>query len=208
MNVHQHARMTVHGRALLVLRIPPRWPACGRCGGSGRRLGAHRLTHGWRDTAPAASGCCTIGARRRPDRSACRRLPPSRACGASPARPSLDDCPARRSAPCCAASGRAASPSSLPAAGAALRARAPSRTHPQRHQDARPHRAPGPATALPATGATAWRGSAGSIGTSPSMTPRVSPIPRSCPANERRAPVPSSAERWLSSRHTASTSSG
>jgi len=140
MNIHKHARMTVHGRALLVDRV--------------RRGAGASPTRRWRRAsppAPPASGWpCTgraaagrrlaVVARRRCPHHAGRNRRRDRATQA-PARERADDrprtppCPLPPSARCCAGSAWGASPPSSPGPAANRYERDPAgRTHPHRHQ--------------------------------------------------------------------------
>jgi hypothetical protein len=82
MNVHQHAFMTVHGRALLVSRIRWRVKDAAEAAGVSERSAYKWLARHGR----AASGCFMTGVRRPPDAAiACRpgASPRSSGCGAS-----------------------------------------------------------------------------------------------------------------------------
>ena len=213
MNTHKNARMTIHGRALLVKRIEDEdWPVAEAARSAGisprtaykwlarHRAGGERMLHD-RSSAPAhcphrlaaetVAGIERLRRQRLSGPQIARHLSlPRSTVGAVLRRLGLGRLAALDAKPpVIRYEGRlpANSSTSTPRSSAGSTASA---------------------TASPATAAARRKASAGTWSMSASMTPPGSPIPRSCPTRRRKAPVPSSSGRWPSSPAMASPSSG
>ena len=198
MNIHKNARLTPHGRELLVRQmVSGQTPeaaarAAGVCPRTVRKWVARFLAEGveglqdrssrphrLHEPTPAAIVEKVEALRRqrwtgKQIAAEARRLAGDRQPHPQAPRPQSH----RR-----AGAGRAGPP---------LRARASRRADPHRHQEARPLRARRPSHHRRPPGRASPAAPAGSSSTSASTMPRASPSRRSCPTRRRRAPSPSS----------------